>query len=265
MQKSRVREKMRRQEPILCTAIHFPNAGLAEFLGRFGFDCLWICTEHVATDQMLLEHMIRACRLTGMDAMVRVVRGNHDDLIRPLECGAKGLMIPRLKTPEEVAKIVYDTRFHPLGQRGIDGANPDADMGFVPIAEYTRFANEHTFIVVQVEDHEAVECVEEIAAVEGIDVVFIGPADLSQSYGVPGELKHPKILKAIERTVAACEKSGIYCGTPGLDVEYTKTLMEMGVKFITGPGDFGVLYRGFREVVDVYSELGFTFAAGAGG
>ena len=62
-------------------------------------------------------------------------------------------------------RIVYDTRFYPLGQRGIDGANPDADMGFVPIAEYTRFANDHTFIVVQVEDAEAVDCVEEIAAV----------------------------------------------------------------------------------------------------
>jgi 4-hydroxy-2-oxoheptanedioate aldolase len=114
---------------------------------------------------------------------------------------------------------------------------------------------------VQVEDAEAVDCVEEIAAVEGIDVIFIGPADLSQSYGVPGQLKHPKIIEAIERSVAACEKHGIYCGTPGLDVDYTKMLMQMGVKFLTAPGDFGLLYRGFREVVDVYSQLGFTFAA----
>ncbi|MGI6609893.1 MAG: HpcH/HpaI aldolase family protein [Limnochordia bacterium] len=261
MQKSRVREKMRRQEPILCTAIHFPNASLAELIGQFGFDCLWVCTEHVATDMSLLEHIVRAGRLTGMDVMVRVVRGNHDDLIRPLEFGAKGLMIPRLRTPEEVAQIVYDTRFYPLGKRGIDGANPDADMGFVSIPDYIRFANDHTFIVVQVEDAEAVDCVEEIAAVEGIDVIFIGPADLSQSYGVPGQLKHPKIIEAIERSVAACEKHGIYCGTPGLDVDYTKMLMQMGVKFLTAPGDFGLLYRGFREVVDVYSQLGFTFAA----
>ena len=94
MQRSRVREKMRRQEPVLCTAIHFPNASLAEMIGRFGFDCLWVCTEHVATDMSLLEHIVRAGRLTGMDVMVRVVRGNHDDLIRPLEMGAKGLMIP---------------------------------------------------------------------------------------------------------------------------------------------------------------------------
>jgi hypothetical protein len=122
MIKSRVKEKIRRREPILCAATHFPHPALTEFIGQFGFDCLWVCTEHIATDKSTLENVIRAGRLTGMDIMVRVVRGNYDDLIQPLELGAKGLMIPRLRTPTEVERIVYDTKFYPLGRRGIDGA-----------------------------------------------------------------------------------------------------------------------------------------------
>ncbi len=129
---SRVREKMRRNEPVLCTATHFPNACLTEFIGLFGFDCLWVCTEHIAIDRSVLEHVIRAGRITGMDIMVRVARGNHDDLIQPLELGAKGLMVPRLRTPDEVRQIVYDAKFYPLGRRGIDAAGPDADYAMVP-------------------------------------------------------------------------------------------------------------------------------------
>jgi 4-hydroxy-2-oxoheptanedioate aldolase len=260
MIKSRVKEKIRRQEPILCAATHFPHPDITEFIGQFGFDCLWVCTEHIATDRSTLENVIRAGRLTGMDIMVRVVRGNYDDLIQPLELGAKGLMIPRLRTPAEVERIVYDTKFYPLGRRGIDGANPDADMGMVPLVDYIRFANEETFLMVQIEDIEAVECVEEIAAIKGIDILFVGPADLSQSLGYPGELKHPKVWQALERTVAACAKNGIYCGTSGLDIEYTQKLLELGVKFIAAVGDYGIMRKGFREAINVYSQLGFTFS-----
>lgn len=259
MIKSRVRAKMQKGEPVFCFVHHFPNPSLAEFIGQFGPDCLWICTEHVATDKSLLEGIIRSCRLTGMDALVRVVRGNYDDLIQPLELGAKGLIIPRVRTAAEVAQIVYDTKFYPIGGRGIDGANPDADMGMVPMKDYLSFSNDNTFLIVQAEDAETVEAVEEIAGVKGIDAIFIGPNDLSQSYGIPGELRHPKIVKAIERTVAACNKNGIYCGTPAFDVDHTKQLLDMGVKFIVAASDYGIIRKSLTQILEDYGSLGFKF------
>lgn len=264
MNPSRVKQKLKAGKAVLCAANHFSNPNIVELIGQVGYDCVWICNEHVGINRETLEHQIRAARLTNMDAMIRIVRGNHDDLIQPLEMGAKGLMIPRIRTAEEAARIVYDAKFAPVGMRGIDGVNPDADMGMVPFTEYLAFSNDNTFLNLQIEDADAVDRIDELASVKGIDILFIGPTDLSQSYGIPGEIQHPRILEAIKRTVAACARHGIACGTPGINPEYGKKLLDLGVRFLAGPGDFGLLRGGFLAATESWGKLGFTFEKPAG-
>ncbi len=259
MKKSIVKQKLKSNQPALVNKICFSNADLAELIGLMGFDCLWICTEHTSIDASLLKDMIRAGRATGMDCLMRTGQDSYDDFIRFFEMGANGLMIPHLCDAEHAKEIVRRAKFPPIGERGIDGISADADFGLLPTEEYIKQANDQTFIVVQIENKHTLENIESIAKVEGIDVLFVGPADLSLSLGIPDQVKHPKILEIIERVVKACEGTSAVCGTPYIDPEHCKKLMDIGVKFFTGTSDSGILRKGFANFKNDLKNIGFTF------
>ncbi len=259
MPASIVKRKLAEGKPILVNKVNFHNPALVEMVGLLGFDCVWLCNEHIAADQSMMAGMLRACRVSGMDCVIRVGQDCYADMMRFLELGANGLMIPHITDAASLEKVIDVAKFPPLGHRGIDAVSADADFGMIPLTEYIKFANEQTFIVAQIEDTQGLENVEEIAAVKGVDVVFVGPADLSLNMGIPGQLKHPDIINAINRVVTACRNSGIVCGTPGLDPDHSKKLLDMGVRYITGTSDYGILIRGFRDVREKYRQIGFDF------
>ncbi len=260
MKKSVVCEKMRNGEIILTAKLNFMNPNLAELIGYFGFDCLWICNEHQGIDRSMLENIIRTCKITDMDMLIRTGHGSHTDLIQPLEMGAQGLMIPHIESVKQVEEIIREAKFHPYGLRGMDCVNGDADQGMASIPEYIEFAVNNTFIAVQIEDEDALAQVDKIAAVPGLDMIFLGPKDFSQAIGDPGNTRSPKVWDAIMRCSEACNKHGIYCATSGMgDPEYMTKLIENGVKFLTGPSDYGAVMRGLKSDVEKYSKLGFTF------
>ena len=247
LKKSKVLEKLRRGETVFCYKSIYADPDICELMGCLGVDVIWICNEHIGIDPDRLRNVIRAGRAGGADIMVRRVFGAYDDLIQPLEMGASGLMIPHCTSAEMVREIVRQTRFQPVGRRGIDGVSADSEFGLHPLKEYIDFANRETFLMVQIEDAEAIDKIESIAAVPGVDIVFIGPADLSHSIGCPGDLKNPVIRQAIARTAAACAKNGKFCGTSGLDREYTKSLIAQGVRFITKCSEYGLIREGFSK------------------
>lgn len=262
MKKSIVCEKMRRGEPIMAAKLNFFSPDLAELIGYTGYDVLWICNEHEMVDRSTLANILRTSKITGMDMMVRLsASADYTDLIQPLEAGAQGLMIPHVHKVEQLKWIAHETKFYPRGMRGMDCVNQDADQGFAPTLDYIKFANDNTFVVAQIEDEEALSHAEEFAAVDGIDVIFIGPADYSESIGLPGQPRHPKVVDAIRRCADACAKHGKYCGTPGFgDIEFCQNLISWGVKFITGTSDWGILKEGFAADVRKYENSGlFTF------
>ena len=260
MKKSIVCEKMRKGEVILSAKMNFMNPNLAELIGYMGFDCLWICNEHQGIDRSMLENIIRTAKITGMDMLVRTGYGSHTDLIQPLEMGTQGLMIPHIETVGQVRKIVQETKFHPLGLRGMDCVNGDADQGMANVDEYIEFARNNTFLAVQIEDEEALVQVDGIASVEGLDMIFLGPKDFSQSIGEPGNVRHPKVWDAIMRTSEACNRHGIYCATSGLgDLEYMKKLIDNGVKFIPVLSDYGIMVQGLKDAKEKYGKLGVKF------
>ena len=261
MKPSIVRSKLAAGLPVLVAKSNFHSPEIIEMLGFLGYDCVWICNEHLYHDDSEIDHLIRAARASGIDTLLRRNMSGYERALIPLESGVNGLMIPRVRTVDYVKRVVEYTKFPPLGRRGIDGVNADADFGFMELGEYLDRANERTFLVIQIEDPEAVDIVEEIAAIDGIDVLFVGPGDLSLAYGVPGELRHPKVQAAIDRVAEACGKHGKVAGTPAIDAEDTQRLMDRGYRLVTTSADYRFVRNGLMSTKETFEDLGFTFRA----
>ena len=177
MRPNLVLEKMRRGETASCIKLNMADARTAQVAALHGFDCVWMDMEHTSNTLEQTENQVRAVHMEGVDTLVRPARGSYSDLIWPLEMDASGIMIPHIKTAEEARHMVRCTRFQPMGERYIDGGNADGRYGNLPVAEYVKQANEQRFVVLQIEDPEAMDNLDEIAAMKpALDT----PSDASQ-------------------------------------------------------------------------------------
>jgi 4-hydroxy-2-oxoheptanedioate aldolase len=228
---------------------------LAQVIGWTGYDVIWFDMEHRAFEYNVIDPLSLACRHAGIDLMVRILKTGYTSPMRALEFGATGLMIPHCRSVQEAREWVELSKFPPFGKRGFDGAGADADYLFADPLEYMKNANEETFLVLQIEDREAVDCVDEIAAVEGVDLLFIGSGDLTISYGVPMQAGHPSIQKAIDRVAGAAAKHGKFWGMPSGSPEAAQALIDRGARFITCGGDHGALVNGLKAGIQAHSGL----------
>jgi 2-keto-3-deoxy-L-rhamnonate aldolase RhmA len=220
-----------------------------------GYDVLWYDMEHRSWDEKTIEPVSLAARATDLDLMVRIRKGGYDSPMRALEFGATGLMIPHVKSAEEARQWVEWSKFPPLGKRGFDGVGSDADHGLADAHAHLKHANEETFLVLQIEDREAVACVEEIAAVPGVDLLFVGPADLSLSYGVPLQFSHPLLIEAMERVNAATRAAGNWWGTTSGTPEAAQTALDRGARMVVGGVDHVCLVNGFRNAHEAFRKI----------
>ena len=252
-----IREQLNHRNPVLCTRLSYQDPGLVELVSRLGLDCIWLCTEHVRIDPARLRSLITAVRCGGAESLVRVRPSGYSDLIQILEMGATGLMIPWIKTAEEVREIVRMCKFYPQGRRGFDGSQIDADYGLKPMKDYLRDANDSTFLVIQIETPEAVENLEEIAAIKGVDVLFLGPNDMSINLGLPGEVTHPKITDIAKKVVKAAEHNGKTAGTTCATADAFRRWREMGFRFINYGSDYRMIRRGYEALIEEARSAGF--------
>ncbi|MFN7924268.1 MAG: aldolase/citrate lyase family protein [Bryobacteraceae bacterium] len=259
MRISRVRQKLAENKPVICTKMNTLDPMVADIIGLLGFDCLWICNEHTGINWDRMDHLCRVGAVHGMDTMVRVDKGSYCDFIRPLELGATGLMVPHCKSAAEAAEIGQATRFQPLGRRALDSGNVDGAYCLIPMHDYLRLANENTFVVVQIEDPEALDQIDEIASAPGVDVLFVGPADLTHALGVPGQFNDPRLTKAIEDVAAACKKYGKHWGLP-VSTESAPKYLEMGARFVNCGADVIGLGSYFKDVRAKLEKVGFEFS-----
>jgi 4-hydroxy-2-oxoheptanedioate aldolase len=261
MVKSKVLQKLRAGEIVRVAGMsRLSDPWLAQVIGWSGYDVIWFDMEHRSFDYSVIDPLSLACRHVGIDLMVRILKTGYTAPMRALEFGATGLMIPHCMDAAEARQWVEWTKFPPLGKRGFDGAGADADYLFADPLEYMKHANEETFLVLQIEDKEAVEHVEEIAAVEGVDLLFIGTGDLSISYGVPLQGQHPLMQKAIDRVAAAAARYGKFWGMPSGTPEAAQSLVDRGARFITCGGDHGALVSGLKAGIAAHSGLKFPIA-----
>lgn len=256
MNRNKLLTKLRNGECVIIPETgHFASYKLLEMMGLIGFDGVWVDMEHKEFGLDHLGVLTLACRVTGMESVVRIAKGNYVDLIRPLETGATGIVIPHCMNETEAREIVRNARFSPIGCRGFDGVGPDARYRTVSIEDYRKWANEEVLLVVMIEDREAVEDVDAIASVPGIDILYIGPADLSQSYGHFLEFEHILMKKAIDKVASAATKNKKWWGMPAMNAERFHKMRKKGARFFTYGADLFVLKDGFCKIKEEIDSL----------
>jgi len=258
MHESVVLRKLRNNEAVWCAKTNLTDPNVVEIFGHLGIHCVWLCMEHVPVGIETVRNQVRAAKMMGMDSLVRVSKGSYSDLIRPLEMDATGIMVPHCMSGAEAAEIVRTVRFQPLGRRPWDGGNSDGPFCMRPAADYHAFANEQRFLVVQIEDKEAVDDMEAIVATEGIDVIFLGPADLSHSYGVPGQFEHPCVRDAVDKLAELCAKHKRHWGMPCPPAKAPE-LIAKGARFLAAGADVIAIIEQMRQMREGYRAAGLTF------
>lgn len=259
MRPSVAKAKLARNEPVLVTCLHLTDPSVYELTSLYGYDVIWMDLEHHTYSAETAAILMRSARVGSSDIMARPAKGEYMRMGRLLEAGAQGILYPRCESADEAREVVRWSKFAPLGTRGYDGGNPDASYCSVGMQDYLRFANEQTFVAVQIEDPRAVESVEEIAAVPGVDVLFIGPADLSILYGIPGQTDHPTMQKAFARVAAAAKASGKHWGLPVGSTEQARRMLDMGARFLAHGCDIVHVKQGLERVQADFGSLGFKF------
>jgi 4-hydroxy-2-oxoheptanedioate aldolase len=259
MRPSKVKAKLMRGEPVLMTALAFLDPSLFEMTSLMGFDGIWLDVEHRAHSVETAASLMRAARVGTADVMARPAKGEFMRLGRLLEAGAQGIMYPRCDNADEAREVVTWSKFAPLGRRGMDGANSDAPFCSMPVERYVREANAQTFVVVQIEDPAALEHVDAIAAVEGVDVVFLGPADFTVLSGIPGQFDHPSVENAIDRVAGATKSAGKAWGMPCGSAEHARRLLDRGARFLAHGADILMVKNGFEAIQRDFGKLGFSF------
>ncbi|MCK9287980.1 MAG: aldolase/citrate lyase family protein [Sphaerochaetaceae bacterium] len=254
LRQSKILRNFRAGVPSSCATVNTGSSRAVEIAGLLGFDCMWIDAEHTAADWQEIEHMIMACKMTDMDSFVRISKGPYNNYIKPFELDATGIMVPHVTSGQEAAEVVRMTRFPPLGRRAIDTGNADGAYAMLPYDEYVYNSNHNKFIILQIEDYEAIEHLDAICSTEGIDGIFFGSNDFSNSLGLSGQLDHPKVQKARITTCETTKKYGkaLFLSCP---VEEVPSYIELGADIIACAADVIILAEGFSSILHQFKDM----------
>lgn len=238
-----VLDKLRAGEVVLGLSVRMVRSGeIAKIAKACGHDWIFIDMEH---SPLTLEKAVEisvAALDTGITPIVRVPGHEAFHISRVLDGGAMGVVVPHVNTAEEARRSVDACRYAPLGHRSAMGGYVQLGFESLPIKEASGFMNEHTLLAVMIETPQAVENVEEIAAVPGIDVVYIGSNDLLMEMGLPGQFEHPALEKAARRIIDASLANGKFPGIGGIrGAEMAEKFVRMGSRFLTTHSDLAFM------------------------
>ena len=256
---NRVKDKIRAGELALGTYVSFTDPQIVEIIGLAGFDAAFIDMEHTGFDLPLVQQMIVAADLVGITSMVRVPDNDAKLILRILDMGAQGIIIPHVDGVEGAKEAVAAVRYPPLGERGGAGGTRAARFGTVSWDDHVRESNENILLSVMTEDEKALNEVEDIAALDGVDLVAIGPTDLSQAIGASGP-DDPRMMDKVNEIADAVKGVGkaklqIPIGHADLPLN-ARDLMELGVGYThVAPAPPSVLLNAMRRrVSEIRSE-----------
>jgi 2-keto-3-deoxy-L-rhamnonate aldolase RhmA len=245
-----LRARLRAGEVVLGTFLNLGSPVSAEICGLAGFDWVLIDLEHGSGTEADLLPQLQALEHTGAAPVVRVEANERPRFARALDSGAEGVMVPRVDTAEEARRAAASMRYPPAGVRGMAYMNRAARWGGRSWAEVEAF-NERVVGVIQIESEEAVANVEEIAAVEGVDALFVGPSDLTQSMGILGQLDDPRFLAAVHAVGDAARGAGKAAGILVQTPEQLDRYLALGYQLVAVGSDSAFLSGGARKTLEL--------------
>ena len=221
---------------------------IATIAGACGFDWLFIDMEHNSMSIDAACQIAMAAIATGVTPLVRVPGHQHYHCARALDNGARGVVVPHVDDAEHARAVVDACRYPPLGHRSIAGNMPGLGFAGVPVGEATHRMNDENLVVVMLETPQAIENAEQIAAVEGIDVLLVGTNDLCAEMGIHGDFANPRVPEAYRKVIAACAKHGKHPVMGGVyDPKLMTEYIGRGMRFILSGNDLAFLMAGARE------------------
>ena len=236
------------------TFLGVSTPSIVEILGYTGLDFVVIDTEHGPYDTMPVSDLIRASQSRGMAPVVRVADVTHKEIQRAVDNGAEGIIIPCLRSMDDFRKAVELCKFPPLGSRGFIKARGSGfgneEWAEGTLEEYMHNSNEKVLLLPQCETREALENIEAIVDIEGIDGIFIGPFDLSISMGIPGQFDAPQFRRAVSRVLTACKEAGKLCMIFTGSVEEAKAYMDQGFDAVANSIDTIMFRNAHKEMMD---------------
>lgn len=229
--KNTMKEKLLEGKAVLGVSIMIPSAQLVEMAGELGFDWVLIDCEHGSINLETVEYMVMAAEASNITPIIRSQKNDPELIAQYMDRGVMGIQAPHVRSAAEAQEIVNAVKYYPIGNRSLAVGTRSANYGFgINLTDYSQRANQDLLVCVQIEDKAAVDNLDSIAKVEGIDVLFIGPSDLSQSLGHPGDAGHPVVKKVMDDAFSKIIESGKIAGTAG-NLEITPRRLEQGVKY----------------------------------
>jgi 4-hydroxy-2-oxoheptanedioate aldolase len=229
---------------------------VVELIGLSGFDFVWIDMEHTAADFQAVENLCRAADAAGIETMVRVPDKNESNILRALEAGASIINVPQVESRDEVEAVVRAARYHPLGERGFCSSSRGTMYGFGGDAKDSfAAANERTMTMVQIESTKGVSNAHEICSVKGLDIVFIGLADLSCSLGITGQFDHPDLISNAHKIMEAAEANGKVVAVLTDTLAGAGKWVGEGARIVSCGVDIPLIGRTFLKIREEFEPL----------
>ncbi len=232
MKSNRMKEKLRAGEPVFGVSVMIPSPQIVEMIGAAGFDWVLLDCEHGTLTLESVELMAMAAEACGISAIARPATRSPEHILQVLDRGVMGVQVPHVNTAQDAREVVAAVKYHPLGRRGLAaGTRAAAYDSHGSLADHVKAANDATLIAIQLEDRPAIDNIDELLKVEHIDVFFIGPSDLSQAMGHPGNPAAPAVAEAIARSFRKMVAAGRTPGTPAT-ADNVREALGKGVRYI---------------------------------
>ena len=239
-------QRLRQNDLLIGTMITLPSPEIAEMVSSCGFDWLFMDGEHGNLSTLDWQRMLQA--VAGRSAaIIRVASNSEREIKKVLDIGADGIIAPQVNSAEQARHVVACCKYPPRGIRGVGLARAQGYGSY--FSDYVENANDSTAVIIQAEHIDAVESIDEIVQVDGIDAVFIGPYDLSASMGLMGQVNHPDVVSAIDRVGQACQQRGIALGYFATTAEPVQPYIDKGYHLICAGVDAGFVISGAEQVI----------------
>ncbi|WP_047152786.1 HpcH/HpaI aldolase family protein [Aneurinibacillus tyrosinisolvens] len=224
-----------------------PSPIVSEVLSLTGVDFVTVDMEHGPVDLSDLRAIVPVYKKAGIPVILRVASGTSMFISKVLDLGVDGVMLPQVNNVQEARAIVEASKFGPLGKRGVGGACAADHYGDMNIKDFVQSENDRVITIVQIETEQAIRNLDEIIGVEGVDLFYIGPMDLSQSLGLTGMLDHPVVIETIQKIIDKVKERGKSIGMHGTSVDFINFWRERGVHYFTHGIDSVFLKQGVRD------------------
>jgi len=250
MKKNYLKEVLMNGKTVFGPFLKITDPAVVEIMGFAGFDFVIIDQEHGPISVQSAQDMIRAAESVNINPIIRVANNDESLILRALDIGAQGIEIPQINCKSDALRAVNSVKYSPQGGRGVCRYVRAANYSSMDKFKYFESANQETMIIIHIEGVKGINNLDEILSVSGIDVVFIGPYDLSQSLGIPGKVNDSLVVEKMKEVVLKCKQHKIAVGTFADDVQTAKIWTSLGVQYMSFSVDVGILYEAGKDIMN---------------